>query len=202
MEESLRDGNKTKRSKHEVKNVLNSYLQKRNYSFLQPFEVTKNQHLSYSQIENEVARSNSILYSCSNSDPNVIDQNFTKFSTWLKEQREKDLCTDLDQIVGPLFCHFCIEILKGDHKEKAGVFFRSHLGSFERNNCDPFVKELIKLFASDADISDAKELFRSKKIVITLTQESLDLFKKFVLDNCHVVFLQVSKKTTIICNLK
>lgn len=193
MEELKREGNRSKRTRSEVKNVVSSYLQKRNYCILQPFEVTKNQQLTYSEIENEVARSNSVLYSCSNSDPTVVDQNFAKFVAWLKEQKEKNLCTDLDQLVGPLFCHFYIEILKGEHKERAGVFFRNHLTSFERNNCDLLVKELINLFGNEGDITEAKELFRSKKTVIDLRHETLDSLKSFVLENCHVVFLQVSR---------
>lgn len=191
MDESRRE-NKSKRLKSEVKNAVSSYLQKRNYCLLRPFEVTENQQFTYYQIENEVARSNSLLYSSSNSDTTVIDQNFTKFVLWLKEQKEKKLCTDLDQIIGPLFCHFYIEILKGDHQEKANHFFRTHLLSFDRSNCDPIVKELINLFHNEADINDVKELFRSKKTVIDISQESLDFLKSFVLGSCHVVFLQVS----------
>lgn len=192
MDESKRDGSKTKRSKSEVKSVLNSYLQKRNYCLLQPFEVTKNEQLTHSQIENEVARSNSVLYSCSNSDPAIIDQNFTKFLAWLKEQKEKKLCTDFDEIIGPLFCHFYIEILKGDHREKAGVFFRNHSTAFERSKCDVVVRELINLVNSETDIVEVREILRSRKTVIDLSQESLDLLKNFVLKNCHVVFVQVS----------
>lgn len=192
MEDTKRESSKTKRIKSEVKNAVHSYLQKRNYCLLQPFEITKREQLTYSQIENEVARSNSVSYSCSNNDPAIIDQNFTNFLLWMKDQKKKKLCTDFDQLVGPLFCHFYIEILKGDHKEKAGVFFRNHLSAFERNHCDEFVKELIHLFNNEADITEAKEIFRSKKIVIDLSQESLDLLKNFVLDNCHVIFLQVS----------
>lgn len=191
MDESKRE-NKNKRIKSEVKSALNSYLQKRNYCLLRPFEITKNQQFTYFQIENEVSRSNSILYSSPTNDPVIIDENFTKFIKWLKERKEKSLCTDLDQMTGPLFCHFYIEILKGGHKDKANHFFRAHLSLFDRNYCDPIVKQLITLFHNNADISDAKESFRSKKTVVDLTQESLDYSKSFVFGNCHVVFLQVS----------
>lgn len=182
---------KSKRLKSEVKNVLNSYVQKRNYCLLQPFEVTKNQQLKYSHIENDVSRPNSILYSTLNSDPTIIDQNFARFLAWLRRQKEKEMCMDLDQLVGPLFCHFYIEIMKGEHKEKAGMFFRNHLGSFDSSMCDPIVKELITLFGNESDISKAKELFRRKKICLDLSQDSLDLLKNFMLDNGHVIFLQV-----------
>lgn len=190
MDDSKRE-HKSKRLKSEVKNAVGSYLQKRNYCLLRPFEVNKDQQFTYYQIENEVARANSVLYSSSNTDPTVIDQNFTKFLIWLRERQEKNFCSDLDPLVGPLFCHFCIEILKSDHSEKANHFFRTHVSSFDRSNCDLIVKELINLFHIEGDISEIKELFRSKKTVIDLSQESLDILKNFVHEDCHVVFLQV-----------
>lgn len=191
MEGSKRDSSRIKRIKSEVKNTLNSYLQKRNYCLFQPFEITKFQQLTYSEIENDVARSNSVLYGCPKSDPAVIDQNFTKFLLWLKEQKEDNLCTDINKLVGPLFCHFYIEILKGD-KNKAGIFFNNHISSFDKNNCDQMVKDLIHLFNNEVNMSEMIELFRNKRTVINVSQETLDMLKRFVLDNCHVVFLQVS----------
>lgn len=191
MEESKRESSKTKRIKSEMRNTVNSYLQKRNYVLFQPFEITKMQQLTYSKIENDVARSNSVLYGCPKSDPAVIDQNFIKFLLWLKEQNEKNVCTDLDKLVGPLFCHFYIEILKGD-KNKAGIFFNNHVSSFDKNNCDQMVKELIHLFNNEGNMSEMINLFRSKRTVINSSEETLDLLKRFVLENCHVVFLQVS----------
>lgn len=94
-------------------------------------------------------------------------------------------------MVGPLICHFFIEKLKGDHKDKAGIFCRNHLSSIEKDNYSPIVRELINLFISDGDIKETKELFRSKLTVIELNPESQDMLKNIVPDNCHVVFLQV-----------
>lgn len=198
MDDSKREGLKIKRSKIEIKSVVNTYLQKRNYYLLQPFEVTKNQQLTYSQIEHEVSRGNSILFNSPNCDPQVVDQNFAKFLTWWKIQKKKSSCNDLDQLIGPLFCHLCIEIYNDEHKERPNGFFRNYLSSFDRNKCEPIVRDLINLIGKDAEITEAKELFRSKKTVVDSCQQCLDLLKLFVEQQCHVVFLQVS--TNLIYN--
>lgn len=69
MDDWKRENVKTKRLKSEVKTAVNSYIQKRNYCLLHPFEVSKYQQLTYSQIKNKVSKANSVLYGCSKSDP-------------------------------------------------------------------------------------------------------------------------------------
>lgn len=192
MEDAKRENNKIKRTKGEVKNVVTGYLQKRNYTTLQTFESTKNQHITHSLLESGVGRSNSVLYSCYNSDPLVIDQNFTKFLLWLEDQTKlKNQCHDVEQIVGPLFCHLYMDILGGRHSERAASFLKCHLPTIDKGKCDNTVKDLINLLSSDGDITKLKEKFRSQKIVIELNERSLAVLKKFILESCHVLFLQI-----------
>ncbi|XP_018576095.1 TAF5-like RNA polymerase II p300/CBP-associated factor-associated factor 65 kDa subunit 5L [Anoplophora glabripennis] len=192
MDDVKRENNEVRRSKSEVKNVVTGYLHKRNYTTLQTFESTKNEQITHSLLESGVGRSNSILYSCYNSDPLVIDQNFTKFLLWLKDQtKHKNHCHDVEQIVGPLFCHLYIDIVGGGHSERAASFLKCHLPAIDKGKCDCTVRDLINLFSSDGDITKLKEKFRSKKIVIELKEQSLAVLKKFVLESCHVLFLQI-----------
>lgn len=192
MDDAKRENNKIKRTKGEVKNVVTGYLQKRNYTTLQTFESTQNQQISHTLLESGVGRSNSILYSCYNSDPLVIDQNFTKFLLWLKDQiKQKNQCHDVEQIVGPLFCHLYMDIVGGGHSERAASFLKCHLPAIDKGKCDSTVKDLINLFSTDGDITKLKEKFRSKKIVIELDERSLAVLKKFILESCHVLFLQI-----------
>ncbi|KAJ8970028.1 hypothetical protein NQ314_001457 [Rhamnusium bicolor] len=192
MDVVKRENNKIKRSKSDVKNVMSGYLHKRNYTTLQTFENTKKQQITNTLVANGVGKSNSILYSCYNSDPIVIDHNFTKFLIWLKDQtRHKNRCHDIEHIVGPLFCHLYMDILRGEHSERAASFFKCHLPAIDKSKCDNIVKDLIGIFATDGDSSKLKEKFRSKKIVVELNSQSLAVLKKFVLGSCHVVFLQV-----------
>ncbi|KAJ8917953.1 hypothetical protein NQ315_002648 [Exocentrus adspersus] len=171
MDDVKREGIKIKRSKGEVRNVVTNavtgYLQKRNYTTLQSFESTRKQQITLSLLESGVGRSNSILYSCYNSDPLVIDQNFSKFLLWLKDQTiYKNQCHDVEQIVGPLFCHLYMDIVGGGHSEKAASFLKCHLPAIDKGKCDSTVKDLINIFSCEGDISKLKEKFRSKKIKV------------------------------------
>nr|XP_023025065.1 TAF5-like RNA polymerase II p300/CBP-associated factor-associated factor 65 kDa subunit 5L [Leptinotarsa decemlineata] len=200
MDDVKRENNRIKRSKSEVKTVT-FYFQKRNYSASKIFESSRNQHLSYSSVGMYTCptsgRSNSILFSCCNIDPGVIDHNFNTFLDWMKEQTiKRRRCRDIEQLVGPLFCHLYMDIFRGGHADRATAFYKCYLESVE-NKCDPVFKELIHLIGSDNDLKKykengkLKENFRNKKIVINISKESLAGLKKFVLENCHVIFLQV-----------
>ncbi|KAG5896006.1 hypothetical protein JTB14_007571 [Gonioctena quinquepunctata] len=211
MDDGKRENNKLKRSKTELKNV-SIYLQKRNYCPLQIFESTRKQQMTNSTvglyacpkssivpstIARDVGRSNSVLYSCYNIDPMVIDHNFTKFLIWLREQtKHRSCCLDIEQLTGSLFCHLYLDMIRGGHADRASAFYKCHFSSVE-NKCNSPLKELINLIGNDNDLNKYKECsklkdnFRSKKIVVPLSAESLSSLKKFVLENCHVVFLQV-----------
>ncbi|XP_057667098.1 TAF5-like RNA polymerase II p300/CBP-associated factor-associated factor 65 kDa subunit 5L [Diorhabda carinulata] len=189
MDDAKRKNNKGKRKKREVKNVVSSYLQKRNYCNLQTFSITKKQQLSQSLVETAVGRSNSILYRC---DPLVIEQNFTKFLIWLKDQTKHHNNNDIERIVAPLFCHVYMEILRYEHSDRATTFFKSNIPLINESKCDNIIKQLF--FPNGdvrKDISRFKEKFRSNRIVLRLNLEFLKKLKKFVLENCHIVFLQV-----------
>lgn len=190
MDETKRELNKPKRSKTDhVKNIVQSYLQKRNYATIGlPQTCRSDQQITYSLVENEISRPNSILYSCYNNDPVVIDHNFTKFLSWLKT---KNTNQDIELVIAPLFCHLYLDILKGGHSDCAASFLKAHLPAIDKTKCDDFVKDLINLFANDCDATCMIEQFRSNKYFIELSQQSLAILKKFVVDNCHVVFLHV-----------
>jgi transcription initiation factor TFIID subunit 5 len=194
MEDAKRDINKTKRSKSDhVKNIVHSYLQKRNYASVGIQENTKiDQQITYSLVENEISRPNSILYSCYNSDPVVIDHNFSKFLSWVKDlTKNKNICQDIEHLIAPLFCHLYLDILKGGHSERAATFFKAHLPAIDKTKCDDFVKDLINLFTNDCDATCMIEQFRGNKYFLELSPQTLALLKKFVVENCHVVFLHV-----------
>ncbi|RZC32657.1 WD40, TFIID 90kDa, and/or Nup160 domain containing protein [Asbolus verrucosus] len=194
MDETKRDVNKTKRSKNDhVKNIVQSYLQKRNYASIGLQENSRrDQQITYSLVEKEISRPNSILYSCYNSDPLVIDHNFIKFLSWVKDLvKNKNICHDIEYLVAPLFCHLYLDILKGGHSERAANFCKAHLPVIDKTKCDDFVKDLINLFANDSDATCMIEQYRSNKYFLELSPRSLSLLKKFVIENCHVVFLHV-----------
>ncbi|EFA06337.2 TAF5-like RNA polymerase II p300/CBP-associated factor-associated factor 65 kDa subunit 5L [Tribolium castaneum] len=192
MEEPKREFPKPKRSKTDhVKNIVHSYLQKRNYAPIGIENCRPDQQLTYSLIENEISRPNSILYSCYNSDPVVIDHNFTKFITWLKDCSKTKNCPDLEQLTAPFFCHLYLDILKGGHSDRAATFLKAHLPAIDKTKCDDFVKDLVNLFANDCDATCMIEQFRNNKYYVELLPQSLALLKKFVAENCHVVFLHV-----------
>ncbi|XP_049817047.1 TAF5-like RNA polymerase II p300/CBP-associated factor-associated factor 65 kDa subunit 5L isoform X2 [Aethina tumida] len=155
----------------EVQNVISTYLHRRNYPSVCPLEVSGTELLTHSAVESGASRPNSILYSCCNSDPIVIDQNFK-------------------YIVGPLFCHLYLDILHGGNSERAAAFFKCHLPSVDKLKCDIVVKDLISSLASDKDTSILQR-FRSNKYLVDLYKESYLLLRKFVGENCHVVFLEV-----------
>ncbi|XP_057667086.1 TAF5-like RNA polymerase II p300/CBP-associated factor-associated factor 65 kDa subunit 5L [Diorhabda carinulata] len=190
MEDAKRKNNKGKRKKREVKSVVSSYLHQRNYCNLQTFLITKKQQITQALVETAVGRPNSILYRC---DPLVIEQNFTKFLFWLREQTNfKNHEHDVERMVAPLFCHIYMEILRYEHSDRAASFFKSHFQLLNENNCDRTIRELF--FANGEvrkDISKYKEKFRSNRMVVQVDSEFLKKLKKFVLENCHIMFVQV-----------
>ncbi|KAF2883090.1 hypothetical protein ILUMI_23082 [Ignelater luminosus] len=196
MDELKRENstNKARRSRSDhVKQVVLSYLHKRNYPVLSPNLVPVQDFVLSSFIENEISRPNSILYSCFNNDPVIIDHTFSKFITWLKESlKAKSNYEDLELLVGPLFCHIYLEILRGGHTERATNFFKLHLPSVDRSKCDNLVKELINAFANDSiELPSLKDNFRSNKYVVQLSTGSVNILKKFLAEAGHVVLLQV-----------
>ncbi|CAH0562202.1 unnamed protein product [Brassicogethes aeneus] len=191
MDDVKRDNNKVKRSKSDVKNVISSYLQRRNYPSVCPVEISKSQLLTQHLVESGVSRPNSILYSGYSSDPVAIEQNFGKFLLWLKDlTKNKNKYHDIEYLVGPLFCHLYLDILRGGTKERASAFLKSYLPSVDKLKCDNMVQELINSFPTDEETVALKE-FRSNKYLVDLYKESLVVLKEFVRDNCHVVFHQV-----------
>ncbi|XP_072402077.1 uncharacterized protein [Diabrotica undecimpunctata] len=186
------------RRKREMKMAVCSYLQRRNYNAPVTFLATRQQQRIYSSIHTAIGRSNSILPICDSSviDPVIIDQNFTKLLMWLREQTKfKNRFHDIEYIIAPLFCHIFTEFLRFEHTDKAATFFKCHFPSINENKCDNTIKELIlcngEFRPKDAEVSKFKEKFKKNRIVIKLSPESFKSLKKFVYDNCHIVFVQV-----------
>ncbi|XP_025837203.1 TAF5-like RNA polymerase II p300/CBP-associated factor-associated factor 65 kDa subunit 5L [Agrilus planipennis] len=185
--------NKQRRCKSEiVRQAVFAYLEKRNYPIenhekltLQEFELKK-------LVQCEVSRPNSILYTCFNSDP-VIDQTFMKFVNWLKEfPKNHEDNSDLNSLVGPIFCHLYFEILRGGHTERASNFFTNHLHLIDKQITNQVVLELINAIGSNSgELHHLKETFQSHKISVSLSRESVNLLKQFLSESAHIVLLQI-----------
>uniref|UniRef100_A0A1Y1L7B1 TFIID subunit TAF5 NTD2 domain-containing protein n=1 Tax=Photinus pyralis TaxID=7054 RepID=A0A1Y1L7B1_PHOPY len=196
MEDVKRDINiKAKRTRYEqVKQIATAYLQRRNYPISPHEDIPIGQFKMFSHIENETSRPNSILYSCFNNDPVLFEQTFGKFLLWIKDllKNNKKKHEDLELVIGPLFCHIYLEILRGGHTERASSFLKIHLPSIDRTKCDTFIQELINAFVSDSiDTPILKENFRSTKYSVELSHDSVMALKQYLSDAGHVVLLQV-----------
>lgn len=195
MEEVKKDtGNKAKRSKYDhVKQVATAYLQRRNYPFFPVNNINAEDFILESLTENEISRPNSILYSCFNNDPLLIDQMFNKFLTCLKDSiKSNKSYEDLEYLVGPIFCHMYLEILRGGHGERAANFFKTNLSTVDKGKCDNSVKDLINAYASDSIEAVAlKDNFRNNKYHVQLSTESVRYLKKFLAEAGHAVLLQI-----------
>lgn len=185
--------NKVKRTRTEhVKQTVNAYLQKRNIPAPVFSAITLEEQYLNDCVESEVARPNSIIYSCSNNDPAAIDVSFSNFLHWLKEPSNRsnfDLC----QLLAPLFCHLYLEILRGGHREFATEFFKRHIGSVDQHRSEGAgtVAKLIHLLSKEsAESASFKDIFRGNKYVVQLKSDSVQQLLKF-LRQSHVVLLHV-----------
>lgn len=226
MEDCRRDiMNREKRSRSDsVKHVVSSYFKKRNYTSISSEEIPLDKFHLANIIESKVSRPNSILYASWRNDCFAIDKNYSKFVTWLKELAElrKDT-TDLEALIGPLFCHLYLEILRGveedqhlravkkeqivqEEKEDPALnFFKKYVSTVDKNKCDDAVKELIDAVTINyttnlsnsistnhsINLDNLKETLRSNKYVLNLSINSANLLKKFVVEHCHITFLEV-----------
>lgn len=187
--EDTKRENKIKYAKNEtLRNTVLNYLQKRNYKLLNTVDVSKSELQTYSSVENEISNPNSVLYRCYNCDPVIIDNNFSKFVIWIKEL-DVDV-TDLEQLIGPLFCHLYLDILQGGHPEKAAAFFLSHLASVEKVNQNTFIQDLMKTLSAENGSDYLTQEFRSNKYIIQLKEHSKQQLMNFVMKNCHIIILQ------------
>ncbi|KAK9883053.1 hypothetical protein WA026_001261 [Henosepilachna vigintioctopunctata] len=183
---------KNKSSKSELVNVsLGNYLQRRNYATFQPSEITKAQLRVHSSVDNEVSNPNSIEYKSYTCDPVIIDNNFAKFISWLRELSKEESYSDIEILIGPLFCHLYLDIFQAGLGEEASVFFFNHLSAVEKLNRDKYIQDLISCFSEENSISFLKEEFRSNKYSIQISENSRERLINFVEEECHITFLQV-----------
>ncbi|KAI4464638.1 hypothetical protein MML48_3g00005279 [Holotrichia oblita] len=124
MEELKKDNtNKIKRNKHDqVTQAVLTYLQKRNYPITTPAEMKSDEMQLEMAVDNEVSRPNSIMYSCYNSDPTLIDHSYLKFISWVKDINHNKEHEDLSQIIAPLFCHLYLELIQRDIRKRQQIF--------------------------------------------------------------------------------
>lgn len=193
MDDSKRDVNKQKKKTDPIYQAVGSYLQKKNYPNVVPGEISLEELQLEMEVDSETSRSSSIAYSAVNSDPHVIDTNFTKFSNWIKEVRKRQPeVTDLDVIVAPYFAHLYLEILQRDHTDKASAFFKAHYPQIDKTKCCSIVRGLLQAIANETyELNALKKQFRANKYVLKLSANSVYSLKKFLQDNCHVVMFQV-----------
>ncbi|KAL3274685.1 hypothetical protein HHI36_016063 [Cryptolaemus montrouzieri] len=144
-----------------------------------------------SLVDNEISNPNSIRYRCYNCDPAIIDNNFSKFLNWLKEPVKDQYFVEIEQLVGPLFCHLYLDILQGGHPEKAAAFFLTHLAAVEKVNNDVVIKDLMNSLSAENGTDYLKQEFRSNKYIMQISEVSKKRLMMFVAQNCHVIFLQV-----------
>nr|XP_022908106.1 TAF5-like RNA polymerase II p300/CBP-associated factor-associated factor 65 kDa subunit 5L [Onthophagus taurus] len=183
---------KAKRTKQDqVTQAVFSYLQKRNYPITSPCEVTCEEMHSDLLVDREISRPNAVMYNCYNSDPAVIDQNYLKFVSWLKEVGKNKDYEDLLSLLGPLFCHLYLEMIQRGYTEKAANFLKTHFNTIDKSRCNETILKLLHMFTNDTpDLSDLKKKFRTNKYSVKLKPKSLEILKKF-LESCHMVMLQV-----------
>lgn len=194
MEELKKDTtNKIKRSKHDqVTQAVISYLQKRNYPITAPSEMPSDEMQLEMSVDNEISRPNSIMYSCYNSDPSVIDHSYLKFISWIKDVNRNKEYEDLSQIIAPLFCHLYLELIQRGHVEKGANFLKTHLPVVEKYKYDNNILKLINIITNEIpDINGVKKKFRSNKYVVILQTKSANNLKKFLADSCHTIMLQI-----------
>lgn len=195
MEDTRKEiSNKAKRLKTDrIKHVMSVYYQKRNYKIYIPREITFDEYMRCRTVHSKVSQPNILFFACwNNKEALVIDNNYCKFLSWLKEIKLKNGTTDLDNLTGPLFCYMYLELLRKGLLDQATAFFRSHISSVDKSKCDTSVKELISAVASNAtELNGIKDTFRSNKYVINLSPLSCRLLKRFILAKCHIVFLQM-----------
>lgn len=188
------NSNKAKRLKLDrIKQIACSYLQKRNYSNVIPEEYYLKEYMRFRTAINKVSQPNVLFFACwNNKEALVIDNNYNKFISWLKEVKMKSGPTGLDNLAGPLFCYMYLELLRKGLSEQAGAFFRMHISSIDLQKCDDNVKELISAAANNAtELNGIRDTFRSNKYTVRLSSAACILLKKFLLSKCHIVFLQM-----------
>ncbi|XP_034249825.1 TAF5-like RNA polymerase II p300/CBP-associated factor-associated factor 65 kDa subunit 5L [Thrips palmi] len=209
-----------KRSKNElVKATLGSYLKRRNYTlsetiknsncenhvfqnhdFGQKLEIpilfNREQIALATAIDNDVTRNNSILYSCINSDTLQVDQQFTKFKTWVNDLAAADCRSELTCLIIPLFCHIYLEMLQGGNRQSAPKFLKryQHLLASENSTVGRISEILDELSVvtctQDINTRPLLKAFRSCKYHCQLSARSLACLKKYLTVQGHVVLFQ------------
>lgn len=180
----------TKSKCDHVKQVALNYFQKVNYTNISNHEISANKFYLANVIDSKVSVS---WNNDSHLDFHIIESSFSKFLHLLKElAKNKEDTRDLEALIGPLFCHFYWEILRADRAEQATNFFKMHVSSIDKTKCDETVKDLINAISNNSLIlSSLKETFRSNKYAVKLSEKSIKSLKKFIIQECDMVFLEV-----------
>lgn len=205
MDDGKRENNKIKRPKSDhVKSVVSVYLHRRQFSSIKPRIIPKKTALNRAVLSSRISRPNSICNFINECDSLPIEYSFMfqKFMFWLKDQtNKKNRCYDIEKVVGPLFCHFYMDIRSSgkshDAISSSSSFFKAHVDKVDKSKCDDTVKDILKVIGTSSEnlvqngsdglnYDELKEQFRSSKIVTRLKPESLRLLKKFCVDSSHI----------------
>lgn len=209
-----------KRSKNElVKATLGSYLKRRNYNISETFRNTegdgttpqrqelgqkleipvllnREQIALTTAVDNDITRNNSILYSCINSDTFQVDQQFTKFKTWVNDLAAEDCRSELTCLIIPLFCHMYLEMLQGGNRQAAPKFLKRYQNTFaSENSTTSQICEILDQLSSvtctqDINTRPLLKAFRSCKYRCQLSAKSSACLKKYLSVQGHVVLFQ------------
>ncbi|XP_069684666.1 TAF5-like RNA polymerase II p300/CBP-associated factor-associated factor 65 kDa subunit 5L isoform X2 [Periplaneta americana] len=147
----------------------------------------------FAAVDKEVTRNNTIIFSSINNDTLQIDQQFTRFKTWISEMKSESCRSELAALLCPLFCRLYLEMLRGGHRQSVAKFFKRHQSLFvSREHSRELVEELACIYSNqDIDTSPVVKAFRSCKYRVHLSSESMGLLQKYLSLHGHVIILQV-----------
>lgn len=189
MEETENATNQSKRLKPDrIKPILKSHFLKRNYDgSATPQNHTIADFVRYRCALSKVSQPKLLYFACwNNKDALVIENNFCKFTNWLKDIGP----TELENLVAPLFCYMYLELRKRGMMEYASTFFAKYSDTLDLKKCDDSVSELIATIANGFDANGAQDIFGSNKYSVQISSKACWLLKSF-LASCHIVFLQM-----------
>lgn len=206
MDDGKRENNKVKQTKTDiVKSTLSLYLQKRQIVNIKPRTINKKTAIKRAVVDSRIRRPGSVLDTfISDCNPLQVEYSFMfqKFVSWLQYQINwKQQCYDIEKLVGPLFCHFFIDLRCSGKPQDAisssNFFFKSHIEKIDQEKCDETVLNILNAVSQVPDNSELngteeskfdelKDKFRASKVVVYITPQSLLLLQKFVGENSNI----------------
>ncbi|XP_050313747.1 uncharacterized protein LOC126748512 [Anthonomus grandis grandis] len=205
-----------KKSKNDtLKATISLYLHRRQLVNAKPRNISKKSLMKQAVLDSSISRANSVLdHFVSDSDSLLVEYSimFQRFVSWLRENvTMKNVCQDLQMLVGPLFCHFYIDIRSCGKPHEAiassNTFYRTNIEFVDGMDYDKTIKDFFKAiqhvaddvvqngFENGADDIPTFEVLRDKlrscKIIHYVSEDSSKLLMKYVssLSESHVMLL-------------